>query len=247
MVPLTAPLSMWADADMSITTAGVIAFRHGFSRLVERELIERASKYLSSGTADVTLGVEDLYSAIVKVRFQLAADKATQEKSAAERREREAKEKEELSATCKAKEDFLAATRDFASRYPNLQRAATEGYDVSNTVLSILVKELRESVNAVDSAVDTDLWHDPELRCSPNEEAFALLDRATEAVADANDLVPNAIGSWTISKIVRLDVCPHRGEQHNVTAVLATFTPRVGERRQITWSTESMACDHGDE
>lgn len=62
----------------------------------------------------------------------------------------------------------------------------------------------------------------------------------------ATMLLAPEIGAWEVSRIVRVDVCPHDRERHWVTAVLATLRTPAGTR-QVTFSTESLACGHDDE
>jgi len=48
---------------------------------------------------------------------------------------------------------------------------------------------------------------------------------------------------------VRVDACPHRDQgEHRVTAVLASLVDYEGDIvREITFSLESLECEHGDD
>lgn len=140
---------------------------------------------------------------------------------------------------------YDAALRSVASRYDDLARAAAEGYRVERAVLDRLASELAGAVGG-EHAIDTRTWRDPQDRAAPSPEAFALLDRVTAAVREANETIPSAIGRWVVSRIVRVDTCDHQGGSHYVTAVLATLET-IGEDRQITFSRESLACDCDDD
>jgi hypothetical protein len=160
---------------------------------------------------------------------------ATEARQAAEQAELEARR-----GVC------AAAIRTLAGTYDDLARPAAEGYDVTRAVLDRLADRLAESSQCEEVSVDTTEWRDPVDRAAPSPEAFALLDRVTAAARTANETVPAAIGRWVVSRIVRVDTCPHAGEAHKITAVLATLDTLVGVR-QITFSLESQDCGHEHE
>jgi hypothetical protein len=156
-------------------------------------------------------------------------------------------------AAAKAAEDerhaaYAEAIRTLGATYDDLARAVTEGYDVERAVID----RLAESLAGLEG-LHTDTYDspraDPTDRAAPSPEAFRLRDRVVGAVREANERLPVAIGRWEVSRIVRVDVCPHSGEHHYVTAVLATLLtlgPRKRER-EITFSLESLECAHDDE
>lgn len=144
-------------------------------------------------------------------------------------------------------EAFAAAIRLLASHEEDLARASADGYDVTSAVLDRLAARVQSNAKAsADTSLwTTSLWTNAEERSAPRPEAFALLDRVTAAVKAANETLPVAIGRWLVSRIVRVDVCPHDRKRHNVTAVLATLETASGDR-EVTFSTEPLACSHED-
>lgn len=186
-----------------------------------------------------------------RVSKRLAALKPRLERERAEwrrqRDERAAAEKAAEDAKAAAASAYVEAIRALASREDDLARAAAEGYDCERAVLDRLASRLAEAVGAPHHAIDTRAWNEPEERPAPRPEAFALLDRVTAAAREANETIPSAIGQWAVSRIVRIDACPHEGRdehgeplRHPVTAVLATLYTPTGVR-EITCSTESLA------
>ena len=181
---------------------------------------------------------------LVAERSLPAAIEAHRERVAAG--ERAKTEREEKDAA--ARVAYTAALALVASREDDLARPAAEGYSVERAVLDRLASRLMEAVATGDARVDTTYYRDPEDRAAPSPAAFALYDKVKSAIKLANALLPEAIGQWELSRIVRVDVCPHRGKSHLVTAVLATLHTKCGaEVREIIWSTESLECDHEEE
>jgi len=153
-----------------------------------------------------------------------------------------------------------AALRELAVLEEDLARPAREGYPVERSMLDRLADRLAEVIG---EGLPTDfvtydevLWSDAPERPAPRPDAFALHDRVTAAVAAANAVLPAAIGRWEVSRILRIDTCPHprvrpgvgRQERrgHHVTAVLATLRTPSGSR-EVTASTEPQACGHDRE
>ena len=150
--------------------------------------------------------------------------------------------------------EYLAAITSLAARYDDLARPAQEGYDVERAVLDRLAKDLVQRAlvrfgakGVLYAEIDAAAWRDPEERAAPRPEAFAVLDAATAAAQEENERMPAALGArWTVSRIVRIDVCPHNGETHWVTAVTVTLSPPAsGLLRQVTLSAEDLHCGHG--
>lgn len=162
--------------------------------------------------------------------------------------EREAQSRNDAreAAMAAARVSYDAALSEVATRYDDLARPAAEHYPIERAVLDRLASDLaHEAAPLAEHRIDTRSWSDPEDRASPSPAAFALYDRVTAAVRTANASLPAAIGQWVVSRIVRLDVCPHRGEEHQITCVFATLVTPFATR-EITWSIESFACDHDD-
>jgi hypothetical protein len=141
---------------------------------------------------------------------------------------------------------YDVAIRTLASKVEHLARSAADGYDVEKSLLDHLALTLASAAaGGCEYMIDHRSWTYLEDRSAPRPEAFALLDRVTAACDAANAELPAAIGQWKVSRISRLDVCPHFNRKHVVTAVVAMLdTPYAV--REVTWSTESMACDHED-
>lgn len=166
---------------------------------------------------------------------------------------RKAKEAAEVRAKVEAKEACVEALRGVARGIDDLARAAADGYDVTGSTLSRLAGQITESVgggmygHTYHHEIDDHEWDRVAERQAPRPEAFALRDKVEAAVRSANERLPVAVGKWTVSRIVRVDVCPHAGQRHNVTAVLATLATPCG-MRQVTFSTEPLSCSHdGDD
>jgi len=185
---------------------------------------------------------------VAELKREAAENRAQYETAEAAK---EAAKKAAEAAKEAAKDAAKAALRELALAEPDLQRAATEGYAVYATMLERIVNALVDRVkmtvaasnfgNHLHCVTDTSAWSDPPLRSSPSPEVFALLDAVTAAV-EASPLPP-ALGAWKVSKIHRIDVCPHEGHRHFVTAVLATLDTPLG-LREITFSPESLECTH---
>jgi hypothetical protein len=164
---------------------------------------------------------------------------------------------------------YASAIVLLASNEDDLARAASEGYDVEKAMLDRLAEKLSADVKGrrvsfvgasfeltissgtddVFAEIDTCHWKSPTERAAPSPDMFRLLDRVTTAVKCANKTIPGVVGQWEVSRIVRVDTCPHDGEHHWVTAILATFLtlgPRKAER-EITFSLESQECEHDAE
>jgi hypothetical protein len=153
---------------------------------------------------------------------------------------REAEERARLVA-------YDAAIVERAASWDDLARSARDGYGVERQVLDRLADELGEAVEARSGCaylVEGSAWRDPVDRAAPSAEAFRLLDVATEEVRRANASLPAALGAWRVSRIVRVDSCPHDRQHHWITAVLATLETSTGRIREITWSPEPICCDH---
>lgn len=135
------------------------------------------------------------------------------------------------------------ALRVLASNEDSLARAAAENYPISTKTLDAIASAFALRASGKDDRIRIDdrAWYQPEERAAPNAQAFELLDRVRAAAKSST--LPAAIGTWMVSRILRIDVCPHAGETHNVTAVLATLDTACG-LRQITFSTESQECTH---
>ena len=151
-----------------------------------------------------------------------------------------------------AKAVYSDAIRSLALGYDDIARAATDGYPVERQVLDRLANNFEGAVDLgdtfLDSAIDSSAHRDPPDRAAPSPDAFRLLDVVTAECRRANEMLPRAIGQWRTSRIVRLDVCPHTGHEHKVTAVLATLVDYEGDGvREITFSLESLECEHESE
>lgn len=153
-----------------------------------------------------------------------------------------------LAARKRAEEAYAAAIRAIAAGEDDLARAAAEGYPVDRKVLDRLADKLARSIDVPEAhlEVDSSAWPAPEDRAAPSPAAFALYDRVKAAVAKANKTLPTVVGQWELSRIVRIDTCPHYGKHHYVTAVFATLRSRDAVR-QVTWSTEKVACGHEED
>jgi hypothetical protein len=162
----------------------------------------------------------------------------------AEAERRTAHEAEERHA---ARVPYDAALREVAARYDELARAAAENYPIERAVLDRLAGDLADVVGSCNFEIGPTTYDAPPPdRAAPTPAAFALRDSVVAAANAANDVLPSAIGTWVVSRIVRVDVCPHSGESHFVTGVYATLrTPFA--LREVLWSTESLACSHGDD
>ncbi len=141
------------------------------------------------------------------------------------------------------KEAARSALREIAARYDDFARAAKDGYPVEQQVLDRLAEEFAARVDSPHIAIDNKTWKEPKDRAAPSLEAFALREAACRA---ANETLPTALGKWDVSRIVRLDACPHDGEHNYVTAVLATLETPIGDR-QVTFSLESLECEHEED
>ena len=142
------------------------------------------------------------------------------------------------------REAYRAAVLALAARWSDVAPAAREGYDVTGAVLDHVADDLADAVTDAEHAIDTAAYRDPAERRAPSPENLALRARVAEAVDRANRDLPAAVGQWTTSRVVRIDTCPHDGERHQVTAVLATLETPAGDIREVTYSLESLACDH---
>ena len=182
---------------------------------------------------------DDSSERVANVRAALGPD--AYERADAEAVERNKREAAELASK---RAPYLAAIAALATTIPDLARASEEGYSVERAVLDRITETLRAEVPAQDSSVDTRTWDDLEDRAAPSPAAFELHDAARAAIHTANASLPTAIGQWVLSRIVRLDACLHADEHHWVTAVVATLRTPTGAIREITWSTESLACEH---
>lgn len=166
------------------------------------------------------------------------------------RREKEALEREAAKAEEAAKAACEAALRELAAKDDELARAATDGYPIARAMLDKLVTRLVDATTGEgyeDWDSDVREWGsaDAAERSAPSPAAFKLLDEISAAARTANETLPASVGKWEVSRILRIDVCSHVGRRHYVTAVLATLRTPLG-LRQVTFSTESLACDHGD-
>ena len=145
---------------------------------------------------------------------------------------------------------YASAISALAAKEDDLARPAAEDYSVATQVLDRLAVRLAIAVAGdpvqFEYAVDSSAYPNQVDRPAPSPEAFRLLDRVTECARRANADLSPAIGAWVVSRIVRLDTCQHPGESHHVTAVLATLRTTMGVVREVTWSTESLACAHDD-
>lgn len=159
-----------------------------------------------------------------------------------------AKAEAEARAKAEAKSDCEEALRELAKREDDLARAAADGYAIDKTMLDRLAERVADTVGVAEECyeIDSETWSKTPDRPAPRPDAFALRDRVESVVRTENERLPNAVGKWDVSRIVRVDVCPHEGKRYNVTAVLATLETPCGTR-QITFSTESLECSHDGE
>jgi hypothetical protein len=148
-----------------------------------------------------------------------------------------------LAARDRAKNECIAALRELASHEDDLARPAAEKYPVEQAMLDRLALRMKVAVDGAHTQIDKRSWGEQEDRNAPSAEAFALYDRVLAAARAQNETFPIAVGRWQVSRIVRLDVCPHQREVHHVTAVFATLDTETG-LREVTYSTESLACAH---
>lgn len=225
---LAATRRIEAEASAARRAERVIAFR---ARGIDALLIRT-----NTGRWEAPSRYEDRASAVREALGEDAYDRASAEA--------DARNAAIDAAVEEARVLYLAALREIAVTVESLTRPAAEGYDIERATLDHLAAMLAINVGG-EYEIDTASWTDLEDRAAPNAAAFTLLDRVTANVAVANSTLPAAIGTWVISRIVRIDVCPHQGNRHPVTCVLATLATPVGIR-EITWSTESLACGHED-
>lgn len=154
--------------------------------------------------------------------------------------------------------EFDGAIRTVAARYGELARAAAEGYPVERQVLDALAQDLGQAAysrvrdsrvrETLHYEIDSLAYDSPALRPAPLPDAFRLLDLVTAEVARANESLPETIGRWSVSKIVRVDTCPHPGKDHKITVVLATLRHATrGVLREVTFSWEDLECGHDDD
>lgn len=160
-----------------------------------------------------------------------------EQRAAAERQVAEARAEEQRKEEHRRKIAAIAI-----ARYPHLARAAEAGYDVHRALIKALeddvLAKIEEKIPAVNHDTDTTAWKDPSERSAPTD---AMLD-LREAMVAAVDAVqtPEEIGTWTVSRVVRIDVAP-RGSEYWVTAVLATLRDTCGAcLREITCSLEPL-------
>jgi hypothetical protein len=130
-------------------------------------------------------------------------------------------------------------------------RAAQEGYDVERVALDHLAAEVRDQIASRSTtavlAVDEDWWRVVRERPAPSAEVLALRDAAVEAVA-AVPLLDPAIGTWEVSRAMRVDVEPRTGFERWITAILVTLRDPSGDcERQITCSLESQDPESEEE
>jgi len=149
---------------------------------------------------------------------------------------------------------FNAAVRERASRLDDLARAASEEYPVAHAVLDAIASEVVGAVKyakaAVHHAVHRGEPDGADDRAAPTQENFALLDAVKRAAQQANQAISPDVGAWSVSRIVRLDTCPHAGVNHYVTAVVAHFVahhPAESYDRHVVFSLDEIDCGHGDE
>lgn len=162
--------------------------------------------------------------------------------------ERKAAEAAEKQREADAKAACELALREIAAGTDDLARAAKEGYRVATRTLDRLVDLLLERT-PVDYTHRTSKrpWNvdASDERSAPSRDAFQMLDAISIAAREENEKLPAAIGKWEVSRILRLDVCPHDGHRHHVTAVLATLETPLGDR-EVLFSTEPLECNHDD-
>jgi hypothetical protein len=158
-------------------------------------------------------------------------------------------EKEAEKRNAATREPYLEAIRTVATSIDTLARPTAEGYDVENAVLDTLANRMVSFVGLTNTAqyrVRRTASHGMKERQAPSTAAFQVYDMVVQGASCANDAVPNAIGKWKVSRIVRIDTCLHHGYRHDVTATLATLTTPYAER-EIVFSHESLACTHDDD
>jgi hypothetical protein len=179
----------------------------------------------------------DSAARVAQVKKALGTDAYARADAEADRRNAEL-EKEEA----RVRAPFDAACRTVAARYDDLARAAAEGYGITSALLDRLASTL-DVANTFFSKIHSKVWPNSEDRAAPTSATFAMRDQIAAAVKSANETLPPELGSWTVSRIVRVDVCPHRGEEHYITCVTATLeTPFA--TRQVTFSLEPLECEH---
>lgn len=158
-------------------------------------------------------------------------------KHAEEKRAREA-EAAAFEAKQKAAEEARdAAARQLASGYSGLARAAAEGYPVLGAVLTALKDSVQRRIETdVSGARFTDLAYAPEERHAPTPEVLALRAvcvKACEAVE-----VPEVLGRWEVSRVVRVDVAP-QGSERWITGVIVRLLDHAGrEEREFVATLE---------
>ena len=179
-------------------------------------------------------------------RFAPDAYRAAIDEVARLKREKKADAEATAKAEKAAKVACEAALRELATKRDDLARAAADGYPITKAMLDRLAEDLAARIDATNRMFDVRGWTNMRDRSAPSPEAFALRDKVEAAARSENETLAPAVGKWEVSRIVRLDVCPHEERSHFVTAVVATLDTPCG-LREITFSTDPLECDHGDD
>lgn len=159
-------------------------------------------------------------------------------------------EKQQVEA---AKAAATIALTEMAKSEPSLSRAAVEEYPVANAMLKLLAKQCYDHINSqtgIHTSLDNDTYVQPpdarvRLRNAPSPENFELYDIVKAIAANRNIGIDSAIGQWSVSPILSIDTCPHKGSEHRITAVLCTLKTPI-EDWEITVSLEEIPCRCGE-
>jgi len=145
----------------------------------------------------------------------------------------EAYEVAKKAAQERAKDEIRAFAADGLAG-PAAQRAAKEGYDVIGAVLDSVAAQQLPAPHARSVPDDDYEWEE---RPSPNEDAFALLDRIAQAVAAAT--VRPACVNVDCSRIMRITE-PEGEEEHGRkrTGVVVTISSPITPNRYLLYYVE---------
>ena len=144
--------------------------------------------------------------------------------------------------------EAMSELRRLATKEPDMRESAEGGYPIEDAMLDRLAEQLADMVRLqlpnCHYEVDDAAYKREELKLRPNPkpEAHELAKCVEDAAKLASGNVAS-LGKWDVSHIYKLDMCPHKGEHHWVTAVLATLETPAGTR-EITFSLESLECVH---
>jgi len=113
------------------------------------------------------------------------------------------------------------------------ERAAKDGYDIRIAVIDDVLAQLLSVDSLVSELIPRGAtWED---RPSPDEHAFALLDRVQELVIGVDK--PTAV-RLEVSRVVRLFVPMGSGNPLKVTAVLVHVTSPITATRTVVYRAE---------